>query len=46
MDIQTIIVSIILLLAIAYVAKLIWQKAKSFSSKEKSCETNCGKCQD
>lgn len=41
MGIQNIITGFIVLLACLYVGKIVWQKVKSFSSKQ-SCGSDCG----
>jgi FeoB-associated Cys-rich membrane protein len=41
MNIQAIIVTIIVLAALAYVGQILWRKTKSFSSKS-SCGAGCG----
>ncbi len=41
MNIQNIIVFLIILAAVFYVGKQVWQKVKSFSGKS-SCASNCG----
>jgi len=41
MNWQIVIVAIIILLALLYVSKNLWLKAKSFSPKS-SCATDCG----
>jgi hypothetical protein len=41
MDIQTIIVAIVILLAFLYVGKIVLGKVKSFSPKS-SCASDCG----
>jgi hypothetical protein len=42
MDVQTIIVSVIILGAMLYIGEQIWRKVKSFSSKTSACATDCG----
>ncbi len=41
MDIQTIIVAIIILIALLYVGKMLFAKVKSFSTKS-NCGNDCG----
>lgn len=42
MDLQTIIVAIIILLAFLYVGKNILRKTRAFSPKSTSCGSDCG----
>ena len=41
MNIQAIIVTIIVLAALAYIGQILWRKTKSFSSKS-GCDSGCG----
>jgi hypothetical protein len=42
MEAQNIIVALIVLAALAYVGQMLWRKAKAFSPKKSSCESDCG----
>ncbi|MDQ2745794.1 MAG: FeoB-associated Cys-rich membrane protein [Acidobacteriota bacterium] len=41
MNIQSLIVAVIVIAALAYVGQIIWRKARSFSSKS-GCASDCG----
>lgn len=44
MDFQTVLVLLVILAAVVYAGRRVFNRLRGFSSSGDSCETGCGKC--